>query len=627
MIIQMLAACASTSSPGHTLTVTTTPPSNAGAKTRVWAFSDANLVHPAAQYASDLAVRKTELCTTAERGSPAVTLDQAISKLNAVLTQAAGAGSLDKLARTKVGSDPAQAETVAAALIGKANAGGALAALLLAHKEEPTDPRHLENAGVMAASAGYPQEALALLVAAERLQPVDPGMGLDYQAIELNNRGYALIRLGSYTDAVPLLQTAISREPLLDEAQRNLAVALTCMGQLDQAGAAMRAGLRRNHFDDLGDPTKTVSYDPSQVFDLSQGQPTKLPDVTYPLTLDQDAGAVDKFDSDYQDRYQQSRQAMAAAQTAYGTVQLRNPLSLRRMSSIFQLAGNPSGTANLARLFSAWQTKYKEVADTNQAWTDAYGNQNTVCSAPGTDFTKCFQDWCTAAAPAAQRNWYTQIKDLDTALRAWADAYSRYASGLASNLKDPGAHQWVLLEEQHQLMLNYSLHLQLAHTWIFDMSLGKGTCFDVVTDSPAETNAGGKPSAVDCSSLIGGANISIDLELFSINVSCEEVGFEAEAPAVEGGFADAGIFASVSYKFKNGSTTLFAGDYAKTREIGGLSASAHGGGYITWDHSGQVTDCGVRGETSIDQSKGPVSSSVSGPEVHWSFVGAADDAE
>ena len=184
----MLTGC-STGSPGQVLTLTTTPAAS-GAKTRIWALSDGKFVQTAGTYASVLAQRKADLCQTAERGIQAMQLSQALTNLEGVLNRAGGAGALDKLAQTKVGSNPAQAETVATAMVGKANPGGALAVLLLAYKKQPRDPRHLENAGVVAASIGYPQEALALLVEAERLPPtVDPGMGLNYVAIEHNNHG------------------------------------------------------------------------------------------------------------------------------------------------------------------------------------------------------------------------------------------------------------------------------------------------------------------------------------------------------------------------------------------------------------------------------------------------------
>ena len=622
----MLTGCG-TSSAGQVLTLTTTPAAS-GAKTRIWTFSDGKYVQTAGTYATILAERKADLCQTAEHGTQAVELSQALTSLEGVLTRAGGPGALDKLAQTKVGSDPAQAETVATAMVGKANPGGALAVLLLAYKKQPRDPRHLENAGVVAASIGYPQEALALLVEAERLPPtVDPGMGVNYMAIELNNRAYALIRMGRYADAIPLLHTAIGREPLLSEAQRNLAVALTCLGQLDEAGKAMRAGERRNQLQDFGDPSRPQVFDPSQVYDLSRGQPSKLPDVTYPQTLDQDAGATDKFETDWRTRDDQNKQLLQQVQALPGQTGRHYPLSSMRISRIEVLAGEVDGTPHVAQLWNAWQadSKAAEAVDT-KFFADA-GNQGVACEVPNTDQTKCFNDWCAGALPDAQRHWYTAIKTADGALRAWADAYSRFASGMASNLSDPAAHQYVLTNAQFWLMTAYALQLQQSSVWISGAAGFKGSCFDQVTDSPAETSAGGKPSAIPCSGVVGGANISIDLELFSINVSCGEIGIEAEAPTLEGGFAEAGIFSSVTYKFKSGSTTLFAGDYAKTRAIGGLSASAHGGGYITWDNQGTVTDCGVKGETSIDQSKGAVSSSVSGPEAHWSFVGAADDAE
>ena len=69
---------------------------------------------------------------------------------------------------------------------------------------------------------------------------------------------------------------------------------------------------------------------------------------------------------------------------------------------------------------------------------------------------------------------------------------------------------------------------------------------------------------------------------------------------------------------------LFAGTYAKTNEIGGLSAGAKAGLYMTVDQDGNMQDVGMRGEASIDQAHGPGSASFSGGEASWSFVGAAE---
>lgn len=620
----LLASCAPGSAKG--VAVVATSGGSAGA-TRVWAFSDANIVQTAATYAQVLAARRPELCVVAEPGSTRLTLDAAIANLDAALEKAAGAGALAKLGRTKAGADPRQAETVAVAAVGKGNPGGAVAALLLAHKAEPNEALHLENAAVMATSIGYPQEALALLTEAERLPAtVKPGMGIDRTATMLNNRAYALIRLGRYAEAVDLLHQAIAREPLLNEAQRNLAVAMVCLGQTAEAGSALRAGERRNRLQDFGDPSKAEWYDPSQVFDLSKGTPTKLPEVTYPRSLDAAAGAADKFDSDWNTRHAQGKQLLSQTLSGWTAPPGTPGITIKRTSRILDLSGNERATPQIAQLFDRWQASYKAAGAVDTKWLDDSAATNGSCSAPGTDFTKCYESWCAAALPEAQSHWYTAINQSDRDLRAWAAAYSKFASGLSSNLKNRSAHDWVLTDSQYWLISNYALQIQQASTWVGLVKGLDGTCFNQVTPSPAETKDGGAASGIACSDVVGGASFSLDLELFSLSVSCEEVGFEIEAPEAEGGFAEAGEFVSVGHKF-GGSTTMFVGVYAKTREIGGLSAGAKGGGYVTWDSQGNVVDIGARAESSIDQSKGPASVSVSGPEAHWSFVGAADEGE
>src|SRR5256885_10400196 len=152
MALVVLIACGPSGGVGTT--------SGRGAATRVWAFSDASLVQPASAYADYLAAHRDEVCQTAEVGSKPMQLPQALSSLEGVLASAAGPNAMKQLANTKVGKSAAQAEKVAAAEIVIANPGGSLAALLIAHQEEPQEATHLENAAREAHSDGYPRETL-----------------------------------------------------------------------------------------------------------------------------------------------------------------------------------------------------------------------------------------------------------------------------------------------------------------------------------------------------------------------------------------------------------------------------------------------------------------------------------
>jgi len=614
---------------GRTATTTASPGSGAAGGTRIWAFSDGNPVRPASAYAAELSARSADLCQTAEQGSKQMSLPQALASLESALASAAGPDALAKLAATKVGKSPAQAETVATALIAKANPGGSLAALLIAHKLEPKEARHLENAAVVATSLGYPQEALALLAAAAPLQEKGASeMGIDRTARMLNNQAYALIRLGRWSEAVPLLKTAIAREPLLNEAQRNLAVAYLCLGNAAAAGEAKRAGERRNHFVDIGDPAKPQTFDPAKAYDLSKGQPANLPNLSYPITLDQAAGAAPKFESDAKKRDAQAKSLLNQMLTSPSNSGSKSSLTILRTVHILDLAQNIRGTPHIAELFNTWWADLQRLHDVSTKWNTDFSHTITDCNSrfsTANDQVKCYEAWCTTAQPEAHRGWLTTIKETDTALRAWADSYSRFANGLATNLKDPVAHTWAVTAERYWLMSNYHLLIFTSWSWLYAMALGKGTCFDQVTDEPAETTDGDTASAISCTSLIGGAAFSINLQVVSVNVSCEEVGIEGDLPLLEGGFAEAGAFASVGYKFKSGSTTVFAGTYAKTNEIGGLSAGAKGGCYMTWDQGGNMQDVGMRGEASIDQSGGPGSTTVAGTDASISFVGAAEE--
>jgi tetratricopeptide (TPR) repeat protein len=630
LVASAIAGCGTTVASNARATTSAGTAPGAGA-TRVWAFSDGHQVRTATSYATALAARRDDLCKTSELGSGPMQLAQALTSLEGVLKRAAGAGALTQLAHTKVGGSAGQAETVAVAEIAKANPGGALAALLIAHQDDPHEARHLENAAVVAISMGYPQEALALLASAEQLPESGyPEMGIDRTARTLSNRAYALIRLGRWSEAVPLLRTAIAREPLLNEAQRNLAVALICIGDAPAAGEAMRMGERRNSFQDIGDPAQPQTFDPAQAYDLSKGQPVKLPDVTYPKTLEEAAGSAPKFESDMNMRDAQAQQLYAQSLTLLPPIAGKSSLTIIRTTQILYLSASIKGTPQLAQLYAPWSSGVQHLLDLANKWNTDFGSANQDCSnrySLAVQQIDCFSKWCSAAAPTAQRSWYESITQTDAALRAWADAYSRFASGLAANLKDPMAHQWAIVDEQHWLILTYASLMHMAWTWTSAMAADKGTCFDQQTDSPAETSDGGNASAPECSDLIGGVAFNLDLGLIALNVSCEAFGVTAEQAAVEAGFAEAGVFESASYNFKEGSTTVFAGAYAKTK-IGGLSGETKGGLYATFDQQGNTQDVGMRALAAADQSSGgPLSASVESDASSWSFVGAADAGE
>src|SRR6267378_2804955 len=437
---------------------TVTPGKSGSGGTRIWAFSDANLVQTPSVYAARLAAQRDALCQTAEPGSRSMPLAQALASLEGALAKAAGPNALAQLANAKVGKSAGQAETVAAGEMMKANPGGALAALLIAHKDDTKEARHLENAAVVATSLGYPQEALALLAAAKTMPEAGYSeMGIDRTARMLNNQAYALIRLGRWAEAVPLLNDAIAREPLLNEAQRNLAVALTCQGKMQAAGMAQRAGERRNHFKDIGDPTQAQRFDPAQTYDLSQGKPVNLPEISYPTTLDQAAGASPKFESDLKKREAQTQAFNDEMHANVWTGEGSSTLTKVRTIQIESLVQSLQATPQTAQLNGVWQGDLQHMSDLAKNWhTDSDNATNDCDNRYGHTSASldCFKKWCAGAQTVAHRGWLADVKHTDAALRAWAGAYAQSASGLASNLKDPTAHQWAIAAENYWLMSN-----------------------------------------------------------------------------------------------------------------------------------------------------------------------------
>ncbi len=108
------------------------------------------------------------------------------------------------------------------AAMGRGAPLAALAGLLRLHALRPRDPAPLVSAAAILTDQGLPQEALALLDGASRLKGrTRAGLGIGTRAIALDNRALALIELGRFDEAKPLLADAIRQAPMLSEARTN----------------------------------------------------------------------------------------------------------------------------------------------------------------------------------------------------------------------------------------------------------------------------------------------------------------------------------------------------------------------------------------------------------------------
>ncbi|WP_157449121.1 tetratricopeptide repeat protein [Deinococcus peraridilitoris] len=239
-----------------------------------------------------------------------LTLAQALTNTRALVETGKGRQSFAALTASPAGKDPRRASALAAAAVLRDRPVGALAALLAARAAEPKNPSHLVNAAGLLSLLGRPVEAIALLDGADALKvPFPSAMGLNGQAVALNNRGHALLGLGRAKDAEAVLRRAVSLEPLLAEARTNLAMALRAQNKTEEAVRFFRAGMRRSpppsqpavkppptsgqtpppgqsgqQSADPFSPEGAAQLPAERVYDLSRGVRGDLPRIKWPKT-------------------------------------------------------------------------------------------------------------------------------------------------------------------------------------------------------------------------------------------------------------------------------------------------------------------------------------------------------
>ncbi|MFD1732265.1 tetratricopeptide repeat protein [Deinococcus malanensis] len=171
------------------------------------------------------------------------TLSDALSNARTFAHGKLGADGAAQLRSAARSAETASSIAAAAAMSRRPQV--ALAALLEAHAQAPKAAAHLVNAAGVASLLGLPCEALTFLDAAQKLPPGDGGMFVP-EAVRLNNRGHALIALKRAQEAEPLLRKALTLDPLLAEARRNLAFSLKAQGKEEEALRFYRLGQKRN---------------------------------------------------------------------------------------------------------------------------------------------------------------------------------------------------------------------------------------------------------------------------------------------------------------------------------------------------------------------------------------------
>jgi len=530
-----------------------------------------------------------------------LTLSQAMASIQQKLDQVAGAGAFESALAATAQTNQEVLTAMAVGATADKLGPAALVALLAAHQNDPINPKHLVNAAGAAELLGLPNEALALLDAADALGgDFGSPMGINGNATALNNRGYALLLTGQFSQAQTALSSAVALEPHLAEAKKNLGIALLCQGNAPAAAQSFQAGMRRT----------PLQPNLDQVFDLSKGLAANLPPVPYPAVpalfpsyqnvwkqLSTEEGS--QFNN-YESRIAAINQQINQSDLGYTTP----PMTLERENDIVEDINGLSGlqfTAQDAPLGDLWSAvTAAQTAETN--FTVTTSNQLNVLSgqiavATSNAQRAALQVQCQTLVKEAHTQWLYDQARLDNATRAFINVWYRDLSGLAENLSQPLLNQRESIEANVDLISQYQLIINEADAYAILVGSYWQSCQGPEQTGSPEAQSPNPGNSPPCPAILTFGKISVDLfETLNVSFNCEQVDITVSTGI--GSFVKLGPFVQLSLN-RSGTWTVFSGAQASAANV--LSGQA---GFYIQGNDNAFTAAGVRGGTSL--SAGPI---------------------
>ena len=532
----------------------------------------------------------------------------AIDNAKLLLSRKTSVRKLARVLNTRRGSS-----AIALAGLNSARPGIALAGFLSAQAQHPRDPLPLLDAAVILSRLGRQPEALALLDAAQRLHAGSAPLGIDLRSLIDNARGVALFRLGQLSQAAALFRSASRRAPHLPHPKRNLAAALLCLGRTQEAVQPYIDGT-------FADPVRTQAPasstattappDPADALDLSQGVAGTLPKLKIPATADAGAdsavllqAAFDRTSSQAQQAYQQATKLLGQLSAEQAPLLAAHRLlTIRRTDAIIGLSNNwKSNRPDIAALYAKVEADHAHMSSASPGDAVAARIQATHNGCIDTGGTtagikQCQLNMCGPAVRSAHADWLSQAQAYDADVRAWAAEFYRYKSALAGNLKSPTPGAAITVAAREQMLVAYQGEL-LAVSGMAGFEQSYRDCLQAEDPSQAAADDATltAPDADPCSSALAAVKITFSLTVptepptvFGFSVSCENVGIDVSLPT------PITPYGSLKYTFASGSTTAFVGVKGGADLDTDIKASVKGGVYMTWDASGNPTDCGIQ---------------------------------
>lgn len=577
------------------------------------AFYDWLLDDTDAEEAKDIEIFKPLACAQTP-GGPRLGLKKALTNIDRFLKAKAPQG-VEQFAQSADYKNANRAETAAAAALLAESPGAALAAAVRAHRLEPKEASHLVNAAGVATAVGLPREALALLDASVRLDDKVPAaFGLNRQALQLTNRAHALAALGRFGEAETVAEAAEGLDPMLTEATATSSTAALCQNNMAKAVQKRKKARRR------GTPYP---------FDEGVGKEQPLRKLQLPGFPTQ-AEAFDKY-------YEAQEQRLASDQTARIARQnqleetLRdkavNPLTARQgnrlMTALYSAGEKPQLKAQwteISRLVDEVQDyrvrffcRDADCEPEAHYYTQYFEESQQACE--GSPDPNCFENEinarCRPALKSYHQGWLTRMETLWSKTNAYNRALSKRMSAIASNIRDPDRHALALLQIDALEEAHYALLMQQAGFWSQDIAIRSDHCVEAPQD-PAVAATDPQAAAGDpCNSTTKPLNAVLPLGPAALKISCEQIQFTANGEGWIRGFAE------ISYDYRAGKLTVFAGSQA---EIGAIvKADFKSGLYMTVSNQG-FEDAGWRVGPGYTVGAGPAEYNPS-DMVDFSFVG------
>ena len=578
-----------------------------------------------AQFIALAGIDKTDCPAPAGKTPKPPSLKKAIAKAQAKLDKAGGKQGKRLFKKSSASKDADKAEGAAQRALLANQPGGALEALLQAHRLEPKEPAHLVNAAGVMAGVGMPKEALALLVAAEKLEPrLSTPYGINTQAIALNAHGYALIQLGRFDEAVRYLRAAIALDPYLSEAKSNLGIALLCKKD-DKGIRFARAG----QFRFLGDAVISNPGDPFkqppnqiEVLDLSGGKQATVPQYKLPKTVEDAVGLRDTYYAQQQEFLARSQQRHTRISELIGKQKQLGTLSQQRYQDLSFAIVLVDRRPDIAAIKQRLLDRQTEVGRYMDEFFEGFlpgtkfprwqQEASSACENANEDYEACYHREylarCYGPMTTAHGHWLGLMNAQLVDYAALLGAYYPVATGIAANISDAERH------EIESLQIDDFVDGQF-NTWIptyagFWAATTKNTgCNE--TAAPTEQPGSSEPQtphSPPCSDFLRGVKfawkIGKDSKLglpfdISLEVNCEKVSLEVSGK-VAGGDNWIGAFGEVTYTPGNGRVTIFGGPKAGAKIPGtSFGGSFKDGLYVTLDSQG-VADAGFRASPSVE---------------------------